>query len=240
MLDARSRAEGLCLSVDTSSAAVAERALEAGAAIVNDVTALGDPGMPAVVAKLGAGLVLMHMRGTPATMQRDPRYDDVTREVDRGAERAAARPRRSAGIAAECVAFDPGIGFGKTLEHNLELLARLGELRALGRPVMVGASRKSFIGRLTRRGRSTAGWRAVSAAHALAVWGGASVMRTHDVRGDRAGGGGGARDRDRASRRSGVRRHPAVGANRASTEFPRRRGPHHLLGSMRRTTRAPS
>jgi dihydropteroate synthase len=171
--------EGLCVSVDTASAVVAKRALAAGAAIVNDVTALGDPAMAAVVAGSGAGLVLMHMRGTPATMQHEPSYDDVTREVIE-ALRGKLAAARSGGVREECVACDPGIGFGKGLEHNLELLARIGELRVLGRPILVGASRKSFIGRLSDAPveRRLAGG---LAAHALAVWGGASVVRTHDV-----------------------------------------------------------
>jgi dihydropteroate synthase len=172
-------AEGLCLSVDTASAEVAEFALEAGASIINDVSALADPAMPGVVAKSGAGLVIMHMRGTPATMQHDPAYRDVTREVLE-ALKERLRFAVAAGIPEERVVCDPGIGFGKHLEHNLELLARLGELRALRRPLMVGASRKSFLGRLTG---APVGERLAAglAAHALAVWGGASVVRTHDV-----------------------------------------------------------
>jgi dihydropteroate synthase len=170
---------GRCVSVDTRSADVASRALAEGAAIVNDVSALGDPAMPGVVAAAGAGLVLMHMRGTPDTMQQQASYEDVTREVLeflRGRLAAA----RAAGIREECVACDPGIGFGKRLEHNLELLARFEELRALGRPLVVGASRKSFIGQVS--GAPPAERLAGGlAAHALAVWGGANVIRTHDV-----------------------------------------------------------
>jgi dihydropteroate synthase len=172
-------AEGLCVSVDTASAAVAARSLAAGASIVNDVSALGDPAMSALVAETGAGLVLMHMQGTPATMQREPAYQDVTREVLEALRQRLAAAR-AGGVREECVVCDPGIGFGKGLEHNLELLARIGELRELGRPLMVGASRKSFIGRLSEAPpeRRLAGG---LAAHALAVWGGASVIRTHDV-----------------------------------------------------------
>ena len=168
-----------CVSVDTRSAEVAARALDRGASIVNDVSALGDPAMAGVIAAAGAGVVLMHMRGTPETMQQEPVYEDVTREVALflGARLDAAR---AAGIGDECVALDPGIGFGKRLEHNLELIARLGELRALGRPLMLGASRKSFLGALSGAPveRRLAGG---LAAHALAVWGGANVIRTHDV-----------------------------------------------------------
>jgi len=168
-----------CLSVDTASAEVAARALELGARVVNDVSALRDPTMAGVVARSGAGLVLMHMRGDPATMQQDPRYEDVAREVrDHLAHRLEAATR--AGVAAECVALDPGIGFGKTVRHNFELLARLGELGAPGRPVLVGVSRKSFIGRtldLPVDQRLEGGL----AAAAVAVFLGARVVRTHDV-----------------------------------------------------------
>ncbi len=168
-----------CLSVDTTSAEVASRALELGARVVNDVSALADPAMAGVVARAGAGLVLMHMRGEPATMQHDPRYEDVTREVR---EHLAARlaAAHEAGVAAERVALDPGIGFGKTVRHNLELLARLAELAALGRPLVVGVSRKSFIGKtldLPPDQRLEGGL----AAAAVAVYLGARVVRTHDV-----------------------------------------------------------
>jgi len=168
-----------CVSVDTADARVAERALELGARVVNDVTALRDPRMAAVAAEAGAGLVLMHLRGDPATMQQDPRYEDVTREVR---EHLAARleAARQAGVAPEQVALDPGIGFGKTVRHNFELLARLGELEALGRPLVVGVSRKSFIGRtldLPPDQRLEGGL----AAAAVAVYLGARIVRTHDV-----------------------------------------------------------
>ena len=168
-----------CVSVDTASAVVARRALEAGASIVNDVTALGDPEMPSVAARAGAGVVLMHMRGTPRTMQRDPHYEDAAREVSEwlGARLEAAR---RAGIAEECVALDPGIGFGKTVRHNFELLARLPELAVHGRPLVVGVSRKSFLGKgadLPPDQRLEGGL----AATAAAVFLGASIVRTHDV-----------------------------------------------------------
>ena len=174
-----------CVSVDTASAEVAARTLEAGAAAVNDVTALGDPGMAAVVAKAGAGLVLMHMQGTPRTMQREPRYGDAAREVSAwlGVRLESAL---GAGIAAECVALDPGIGFGKTARHNFEMLARLEELGAHGRPLVVGVSRKSFLGLAAGAGsapdlppdqRLEGG----IAATAVAVFLGAGIVRTHDV-----------------------------------------------------------
>lgn len=173
------REPAACLSVDTASSEVAARALDAGARLVNDVTALADPGMAKVVAAAGAGAVLMHMKGTPADMQRDPRYDDAPVEVAAwlGERLEWARSR---GIDEECLAVDPGIGFGKALGHNLALLSRLDRIAALGRPVVVGVSRKSFIGRLLDAPvdqRLEGGL----AAAAVAVFLGAAVVRTHDV-----------------------------------------------------------
>ncbi|HVD37587.1 MAG TPA: dihydropteroate synthase [Solirubrobacterales bacterium] len=171
---------GCELSVDTSKAPVAAAALDAGAAIVNDVTALrGDPEMAALCAERGATVVLMHMLGEPRTMQDDPRYEDVVTEVQAFlAERLEAAV--AAGIAGERIWLDPGIGFGKTADHNLELLRRLGELRELGRPLVVGTSRKSFIGRFDG---SAAGERlgGTIASSVLAAAEGAAVLRVHDV-----------------------------------------------------------
>lgn len=169
------------ISVDTSKAAVARAALDAGAEIVNDVTALrGDPEMAALCAERGATVVLMHMRGEPPTMQDDPAYDDVVAEVgDFLGERLRAAV--GAGIEEERIWLDPGIGFGKTAAHNLELLARLPELTALGRPLVIGASRKGFIGRIdgSAPGERLGG---TIAASVLAAAGGAEVLRVHDVR----------------------------------------------------------
>ena len=138
----------MTISIDTSKASVARATLKAGASLVNDVTALrGDPEMAAVVAQSGAECCLMHMLGEPRTMQRAPRYDDVVAEVKAFLEERLASAVAE-GVAEERVLLDPGIGFGKTLEHNLELLRRLGELTALGRPLVVGTSRKSFLGRI--------------------------------------------------------------------------------------------
>lgn len=171
---------GHTVSVDTSKARVAARALDAGAAIVNDVTALADPDMAGVCAERGCGLVLMHMKGNPRTMQENPTYADVVAEVrDFLAERIDRAV--AAGVAEERIWVDPGIGFGKTVEHNLELIERLGELRELGRPIVLGASRKSFIGKLTGR---EVGER-IGGSLAAAVVGlarGAEVLRVHDVR----------------------------------------------------------
>jgi dihydropteroate synthase len=168
------------ISVDTSKAAVAEAALGAGAAIVNDVTALrGDAEMAGVCADREATVVLMHMRGEPRTMQENPVYDDVVVEVKASlAERVEAA--LAAGIAEERIWLDPGIGFGKTAEHNMELLRRLAELRELGRPLVIGTSRKSFIGKVDG---SVAGERlgGTIASSVLAAAEGAEVLRVHDV-----------------------------------------------------------
>lgn len=172
--------EEAAISVDTSKAAVAAAALEAGAEIVNDVTALrGDPEMAGLCAERGATVVLMHMRGTPRTMQEEPVYDDVVVEVR---EFLAERAERAlaAGIAPERIWLDPGIGFGKTAEHNIELLRRLPELCELGRPLVVGTSRKSFIGRLDGSDAAERLGGTVSSS-LLAATAGAAVLRVHDV-----------------------------------------------------------
>jgi dihydropteroate synthase len=172
--------EGAPISVDTASAEVAEFALRHGAVVVNDVTALGDPAMAGVVAKAGAGLVLMHMRGVPQTMQADPRYDDVVAEVTSFLrERMAVA--RTAGVAEEAIALDPGIGFGKKLEHSVALLAATAELASLGRPLLVGASRKSFLGRLTGEDDPERRHEGSLAAAAIAAFEGARILRVHDV-----------------------------------------------------------
>jgi dihydropteroate synthase len=145
------------ISIDTAKASVARAALAAGAALVNDVTALrGDPEMAAVVAHSGAECCLMHMLGEPRTMQLQPRYDDVVDEVKAFLEQRLAYAVAE-GIAEERVLLDPGIGFGKTIEHNLQLLRRLRELTELGRPLVVGTSRKSFLGRLLAGGAAPTG-----------------------------------------------------------------------------------
>jgi dihydropteroate synthase len=171
---------GAEVSIDTSKAPVAAAALDAGAAIVNDVTALrGDTEMAALCAERGATVVLMHMLGDPRTMQADPRYDDVVADVGAFlAERLQAAV--AAGIAEERIWLDPGIGFGKTAEHNLELLRRLPELRRLGRPLVVGTSRKSFIGRLDGSPASERLGGTI-ASSVMAAAEGAEVLRVHDV-----------------------------------------------------------
>jgi dihydropteroate synthase len=168
------------ISIDTSKAVVARAATAAGASFVNDVTALrGDPEMAAVVAAAGADLCLLHMQGEPRTMQEDPRYDDVVAEVKAFLEERLAFAVAQ-GVAEQRVWLDPGIGFGKTLDHNLELLRRLEEIVALGRPVVIGASRKRFIGALTGRPEQERAAGTV-AVNVMAFERGARMFRVHDV-----------------------------------------------------------
>jgi len=167
------------VSIDTAKAEVARRALELGAELVNDVTALrGDPDLAGVVADGGAYLCLMHMRGEPRTMQRDPQYADVVSEVASFLEERL-RAAVDAGIPEERICLDPGIGFGKTVEHNLELIRRLDILAALGRPVLIGISRKSTLRALTGSDDLVAA--SVGAAVA-AFERGATILRVHDVK----------------------------------------------------------
>jgi dihydropteroate synthase len=171
------------VSIDTAKAEVARRALALGAQLVNDVTALrGDPELAGVVADAGAYLCLMHMQGEPRTMQADPRYDDVVSEVkaflEERLELAVAQ-----GVREEHVCLDPGIGFGKTAEHNVELVRRLDELVALGRPVLIGFSRKSTLGKLLGDPDARVGTTAASVGMAVAAYErGATILRAHDVR----------------------------------------------------------
>jgi dihydropteroate synthase len=168
------------ISIDTRSAAVARQALASGASIVNDVSALGDPEMAEVVRDAGAGLVLMHMRGTPQTMQLLAEYDDVVTEV-RG-ELAGALDRALAeGIDAERIVLDPGIGFAKTAEQNLALLGGIDRLATLGRPLLVGPSRKSFIGRILGGAPPRERVAGTVAACVVALLRGARLFRVHDV-----------------------------------------------------------
>jgi dihydropteroate synthase len=169
------------LSIDTSKAEVAAQALEVGASIVNDVTALrDDPAMATVVAERRAAVILMHMRGTPQTMQRRPRYRDVVQEVAAFLDEAARRAM-AAGVARRRILLDPGLGFGKTVEHNLALLRRLPELISLGFSLVIGPSRKSFLGKILdaeihERLPGTL------ACLAQAMRSGVHIVRVHDVR----------------------------------------------------------
>jgi dihydropteroate synthase len=173
----------LPVSIDTAKAGVARRAVQLGAELVNDVTALrGDPHMAETVAESGAYLCLMHMQGEPRTMQASPTYDDVVAEV------AAFLDERlrfavEAGVPEERICLDPGIGFGKTVEHNFELVRRLDELTALGRPLVVGFSRKRSLGRILGDPDATTGPLSASIAAAVAAYErGATILRVHDVR----------------------------------------------------------
>ena len=173
----------LPLSIDTAKAAVARRAFELGAELVNDVTALrGDPGLAEVVAGSDAYLCLMHMQGEPRTMQADPRYDDVVSDVKAFLE-DRLRFATDAGIDEERICLDPGIGFGKTVEHNFELIRRLDEIAALGRPVVVGFSRKSSLGKILGDPEAKTGPLSASIAAAVTAYErGATILRVHDVK----------------------------------------------------------
>ncbi len=174
---------GAPLSIDTSKAEVARRALELGAELVNDVTALrGDPEMVEVVAESDAYLCLMHMRGEPRTMQDEPKYDDVVSEVAAFLEERLTFAT-SHGVREDRICLDPGIGFGKTVEHNLTLVRRLDVLLALGRPILIGFSRKRSLGQVLGDPEATRGTTAASVGAALAAFNrGASIFRVHDVR----------------------------------------------------------
>ena len=169
------------LSVDTYKAEVARHALEAGAHLINDITALhGDTAMAAVVSEMEAGLILMHMKGTPRTMQQAPEYDDVVSEICDSLQKSI-ETAESQGITADRIIIDPGIGFGKTMQHNLEILKRLTEFRGLNKPLLIGTSRKSFIGNIldlpvTERVEGTIATVCWAIAH------GAEIVRVHDVK----------------------------------------------------------
>jgi dihydropteroate synthase len=174
---------GAPLSVDTSKAVVAKRALELGVELVNDVTALrGDPELAGVVADAGSYLCLMHMQGEPRTMQENPTYDDVVSEVKAFLEDRLAFAV-AAGVREELVCLDPGIGFGKTAGQNFELVRRLDELVAIGRPVLIGFSRKSSLAKVLPGSEAKVGTRAASVGAAVSAFHhGATILRAHDVR----------------------------------------------------------
>lgn len=181
VIDALADTVDVLISVDTSKAEVAQRALEAGAHIVNDITALsGDPDMAIVVAEMKAGIILMHMKGTPRTMQQSPKYKDVVNEVRAWLEKKVQNAEAQ-GIAPERIIIDPGIGFGKTTEHNLQLLKRLSEFQALNRPLLIGTSRKSFIGNILNV-PVTARVEGTVATVCWAITHGADIVRVHDVK----------------------------------------------------------
>jgi dihydropteroate synthase len=178
-------AEGALVSIDTSKPDVAHAALEAGAEVVNDVTAAAADGMADVLSRWAPGVILMHMKGTPRTMQQDPVYEDVVEEV---AEFLGSRARHvtEAGVNPAAIAIDPGIGFGKTATHNLELIHGLGRLVELGFPVVMGASRKTFLGKVAGIDDPASRDGVTAVATALAFERGARVFRVHDVASSRA------------------------------------------------------
>jgi dihydropteroate synthase len=182
VVTAVAKAVSVPISVDTSKAVVAKAAIDAGAVMVNDVTALrGDPAMVDAIVVSGVGVVLMHMQGTPQTMQKAPKYHDVVEAVeDFLAERVRFALER--GVAKNQIMLDPGIGFGKTLAHNLDLLGQLRTFTKLGFPLLVGPSRKGFIGELVEQSVQDRAW-GTAGAIALAVEQGAHVLRVHDVAG---------------------------------------------------------
>lgn len=171
---------GAILSIDTTKAEVARAALDAGASIINDISGLGfDPAMIPLAARTGAGVVIMHIQGTPRTMQKSPDYEDTVAEVALFLRERSVRADKG-GIDASCIALDPGIGFGKRFEDNLRLLAGLKELRSLGFPLLLGCSRKSFLGTITGR---DAPLRAMetAATSVVAALAGVQVLRVHDI-----------------------------------------------------------
>jgi dihydropteroate synthase len=180
VIERAAQTHGLRVSVDTAKLAVAEQAIQAGARVVNDVTAFRSaPELAGLVAQSGAECCLMHMQGEPRTMQANPVYDDVVSDVKAFLEERLAFATGE-GVPEERIWLDPGIGFGKTLEHNLELLRRLDEIVAIGRPVVVGTSRKSFIGKITGRAE-TERLPGTIATNVMALERGASIFRVHDV-----------------------------------------------------------
>jgi dihydropteroate synthase len=181
VVQALTRKTTVPISIDTSKAAVARQCLERGAQIINDVTALaGDDDMPGVAQQFGAGVVLMHMQGTPATMQHNPQYREVVTDLLRFFRRRLAACAR-AGIRRECVALDPGIGFGKTQVHTLTLLARLEEFQRLGRPVLLGVSRKGYIGLILGKPRHERLLGSVATLCYAMARGAVQIVRVHDV-----------------------------------------------------------
>ena len=169
------------ISVDTYKPEVAKAALESGAQIINDITGLRNPKMSGLIAKYGAGVVIMHMKGTPRNMQKNPNYVSLMNDIC-GYLNAAVSRAENAGIKKEKIVIDPGIGFGKTLNHNLEILNKLEQLKVLGFPILVGVSRKSFVGKLLNIATPAERIFGTLGASVLAAGVGAKILRTHDVR----------------------------------------------------------
>ncbi len=181
VIEAIRRKASIPVSIDTRKAEVAEAAIKVGAEIVNDVSGLRyDPGMADVAAKHDATLIVMHMKGTPQDMQKAPRYNDLIDEIKASLQESIGLAKR-AGAAEDNIIIDPGIGFGKTVEHNLEILNRLGEFKALGRPICIGTSRKSFIGKMLGREDAESMLLGTIATCVIAIMNGARIIRVHDV-----------------------------------------------------------
>ncbi len=172
-------ADDTLVSIDTSKAVVAAAAVDAGASIINDVSGLSEPGMIEVAARTGAGLIIMHMQGSPRTMQIDPQYDDVVRDVLAALLRRA-EAAEAGGVRRESIAIDPGIGFGKSTDHNLALLSHINAFVETGYPVVLGTSRKAFLGKITGRDVNERDV-ATAATVALAVAQGVFVVRVHNA-----------------------------------------------------------
>ncbi len=180
VLKAVTRSVKVPVSIDTTKSEVARAALEHGVSIVNDISALSfDKKMAKVVAKAAASVILMHMKGRPRTMQKNPQYQDLMQEIISFLWNSIKKAQEE-GIGIDKIIIDPGIGFGKTVNHNIEILQRLSALKSLGRPVLVGLSRKSFIGKILKQRVSTRGW-GTAAALSLAIANGADIVRVHDV-----------------------------------------------------------
>ena len=181
-IEAISKKLNVLISIDTRKAGVAEAAIRAGAGIINDVSGLKhDPMMAKVAAKYGAAVIVTHMKGTPQNMQRSPRYRNLIAEIKAGLRESIKIARRS-GVDEDKIIVDPGIGFGKTLKHNLEILNRLDEFQALGRPICVGTSRKAFIGKVLELDCASERLAGTIATCVLAIIRGANILRVHDVK----------------------------------------------------------
>ncbi|HGE72100.1 TPA: dihydropteroate synthase [Candidatus Poribacteria bacterium] len=176
-----SKSTNICISIDTYKSSVAKIAIDNGACIVNDISALSDPDMAGVVAKSGVPIILMHKKGSPKDMQISPHYDSLIDEIIQYLQDKISIAEKS-GISPDKIVIDPGIGFGKTVEHNLEILRRLGEFKSLGKPILIGTSRKSFIGKILNIDDPKDRVDGTSATVAIAIANGADIIRVHDVR----------------------------------------------------------
>jgi len=182
VIETISKRLGVKISVDTRKARVAEAAMKAGASIINDISGLRyDPEMARVAARYGATVIVMHSKGSPRDMQNAPRYGDLIGEIRSGL-RQSIRIARAAGVDEKKIIIDPGIGFGKTVRHNLEILKRLGELKSLGRPICIGTSRKSFIGKILNIREANGRLAGTIATCVAAIINGADILRVHDVK----------------------------------------------------------